>query len=215
MRLGATPLQTSSGSNQDPQSTYFLVWAPIYQKVSVWLSPEGNSWIPDVREPSVQSLTEILIEKRWRCVPLNLTDGGYWEQTIPKVPLGTLYLYELQTESASLIRPDPGSYLQPYGVHGPSKVISLDFPWEDHEWKGTSWDKLVIYQAHPALFSTDLSLTGIIPRIEHLKSLSSTLGLYLLPIMEFAGEYNLGYDGAYPWAVHHSLGGVRSAQELV
>lgn len=216
MRLGATPLKTSSGSNQDPQSTYFLVWAPIYQKVSVWLSPEGNSWIPDVREPSVQSLTEILNEKGWRCVPLNLTDGGgYWEQTIPKVPLGTLYLYELQTESASLIRPDPGSYSQPYNVHGPSEVISLDFPWEDHQWKGTSWDKLVIYQAHPALFSTDLSLTGIIPRIEHLKSLSSTLGLYLLPIMEFAGEYNLGYDGAYPWAVHHSLGGVEAAQKLV
>jgi maltooligosyltrehalose trehalohydrolase len=212
-RLGAIPLQENStaqaGWNSD--HTHFLVWAPDTRQVYVWLSPKDNSWIPDVRGLSVGTL----IENRWKCIPLESIDGGYWERTIPEVSAGTLYLYELQNEGGAFIAPDPGSYSQPCGVHGPSEVISLEFPWQDQKWKGISWENLVIYQAHPALFSTDLTLDGIIPRIDYLQSLSSDLGLLLLPIIEFPGERNLGYDGAFLWAVHHALGGLRSAQNLV
>lgn len=214
-RLGAIPIHnhnySTTQSERNSETTHFLVWAPDTQAVYVWLSPKDNSWYPDVRGLSI----EPLIENRWRCIPLESIEGGYWERTIPDVPQGTLYLYELQNESGRFIAPDPGSYLQPSGVHGPSEVISLDFPWQDQAWKGIAWENLVFYQAHPALFSTDLTLSGIIPRIEYLRSLSKYLGLYLLPIMEFPGKRNLGYDGAYPWAVHHSLGGLRCAQNLV
>lgn len=209
-RLGAIPIDNCS-TTQNTGLTHFLVWAPETRKVYIWLSPNENSWTPDVRGLS----TETLIKNRWRCVPLDSIEGGYWEQTIPDVPPGTLYLYELQGDGTPFIAPDPGSYSQPFGVHGPSEVITLEFPWQDQHWKGVLWEDLVLYQAHPALFSTDLTLNGIIPRIDHLKSLSSTLGLYLLPIMEFPGNRNLGYDGAYPWAVHHALGGIRAAQNLV
>jgi maltooligosyltrehalose trehalohydrolase len=212
-RLGAIPVHNCSTTPpvKETQYTHFLVWAPQTQKVCLWLSPEDNFWVPDVRGLSVQTL----IDNRWRCVPLDLIEEGYREQTVPDVPQGTLYLYELQTDGASFIAPDPGSYSQPSGVHGPSEVISLEFPWEDQEWKGIPWEDLVIYQTHPALFSTDLTLNGIIPRINYLKSLSSGLALYLLPIMEFPGQRNLGYDGAYFWAISNVLGGLRAAQNLV
>lgn len=198
-------------SKSGASGTDFVVWAPEKKLVKLWYSQDrGAQDVPDVRAVSHERLEQL----GWKSVTLAEKEG-YWHATLANLGQGALYLYQLfDAEGNNLIHPDPGSYSQPFGVHGPSEVVSIEFDWEDQNWQGVDWEKLVIYQAHPALFSVDSRLEGIVPRIPHLESLGVTL-FYSLPIMQTPGKRNLGYDGAYPRAVFEALGGLKSAQRLV
>jgi maltooligosyltrehalose trehalohydrolase len=198
-------------NNSGASGTDFVVWAPEKVLVKLWYSQDRASQnIPDVRKISQESLEKL----GWSTVDLAKNEG-YWHVRMANLGQGALYLYQLLAEDgSSLIHPDPGSFSQPFGVHGPSEVVSTDFHWDDHNWQGVNWERLVIYQAHPALFSVDSTLEGIVPRIPYLESLGFTL-FYSLPIMQTPGKRNLGYDGAYPRAVAEFLGGLKSAQKMV
>ena len=111
--------------------------------------------------------------------------------------------------------PDPASRWQPEGVHRPSAVFSPEaFAWTDREWRGVARENLVLYELHVGTFSPEGTFDAIIPRLSQLASLGVT-AIELMPIAQFPGDRNWGYDGAHPYAVQNSYGGPRALQRLV
>ncbi len=136
---------------------------------------------------------------------------GYYEAIVPAVEPGALYFYRL---NHSVDRPDPASCFQPNGIHGPSQVTSNDFPWTDTLWKGLDWDDYVIYEAHVGTFSTDGTFVAMIDELDELVRLGVT-ALELMPIAQFPGDRNWGYDGVHPFAPQNSYGGPTGLKSLV
>jgi maltooligosyltrehalose trehalohydrolase len=111
--------------------------------------------------------------------------------------------------------PDPVSRLQPNGVHGSSRVVDpRAFRWTDDGWTGIALEDLVIYELHVGTFTPDGTFDAIIPRLEELRSLGIT-AIELMPVAQFPGERNWGYDGVALYAVQHSYGGPEGLRRLV
>jgi maltooligosyltrehalose trehalohydrolase len=137
---------------------------------------------------------------------------GYWQATVPGVPPGSRYFYLLQGQD---LLPDPASYYQPLGVHQASEVVDhQDFAWQDQDWPGLQAQEMILYELHVGAFSPEGTLQAIIPRLQELKELGINT-LSLMPVTQFPGSRNWGYDGVYPFAVQNSYGGPQGLKELV
>ncbi len=111
--------------------------------------------------------------------------------------------------------PDPASRWQPDGVHAPSAVWNpAGFAWSDGEWRGAAREDLVIYELHVGTFTPQGTFAAILPRLEALRDLGIT-AIELLPVAQFPGRRNWGYDGTYWFAVQNSYGGPHELQKLV
>jgi maltooligosyltrehalose trehalohydrolase len=111
--------------------------------------------------------------------------------------------------------PDPASRWQPEGVHKASAVFFPDrFAWSDAAWRGIPREELVIYELHVGTFTPQGTFDAIIPRLEQLASLGIT-ALELMPVAQFPGDRNWGYDGVHPYAVQNSYGGPQGLMRLV
>ena len=166
----------------------FNVWAPLVQKVEVHVS------FPH----------ELL-------VPLHSAERGYHRGVVEGMKPGALYLYLLDVGKE---RPDPASRYQPNGVHGPSQVVDSSFPWDDEGWSGIPLESYLIYELHVGLFTGEGTFEAIIPRLDELKDLGIT-AVELMPVAQFPGKCNWGYDGVYPFAVQSSYGGSMGLKRLV
>jgi maltooligosyltrehalose trehalohydrolase len=165
-------------------------------------------WAP--RAPQVEL---VLIEDgRRRVLPMQAEGRGFYSLTRAEIPEGQRYAYRL---GGGPERPDPASLWQPEGVHGPSAVVRpKDFPWTDRAWKGLPLDGLVFYELHVGTFTPEGTFDAIIPRLDTLRELGVT-ALELMPVGQFPGTRNWGYDGVLPYAVQDSYGGVRGLQRLI
>jgi maltooligosyltrehalose trehalohydrolase len=123
----------------------------------------------------------------------------------------TLYFYRLD---GTKDRPDPASRYQPHGVHGPSQVIDSTFPWEDQSWFGLPLKEFIIYELHVGTFTSTGTFDAITAQLEELKGLGIT-AIELMPVAQFPGNRNWGYDGVYPFAVQNSYGGPKGLKRLV
>jgi maltooligosyltrehalose trehalohydrolase len=122
--------------------------------------------------------------------------NGYWTKTIEKILPGTLYTYQINGKTN---RPDPVSFYQPHGVHEASEVIDhASFRWQDAGWNGMVLSEMIMYE----LRLDDLKDTGI-------------NAVELMPVAQFPGKRNWGYDGVYPYAVQNSYGGPDGLKQLV
>jgi maltooligosyltrehalose trehalohydrolase len=166
----------------------FCVWAPYAQRVSVQLDA------PDGREISM---------KRDR--------DGYHRATVDGVAAGTLYWYLLD---GTTHRPDPASRSQPQGVHGPSAVVSPAFEWTDRGWHGLRLEAYIFYELHIGTFTPEGTFEAVIPHLDALADLGIT-AIEIMPVAQFPGERNWGYDGTFPYAAQHSYGGVHGLKRLV
>lgn len=111
--------------------------------------------------------------------------------------------------------PDPASHFQPNGVHGPSEVVNHhEFQWSDHYWKGVPFQELVLYELHVGTFTREGTFQSIIPYLDDLLALGVN-AIELMPVSQFPGDRNWGYDGVYPYAVQHSYGGPEGLKHLV
>ncbi|HWJ29950.1 MAG TPA: malto-oligosyltrehalose trehalohydrolase, partial [Flavisolibacter sp.] len=110
--------------------------------------------------------------------------------------------------------PDPGSHFQPEGVHGPSQVITQDFPWDDQDWKGMPLSDLILYEMHVGTFTEEGTFEAIIPRLDDLIE-DGINAIELMPVTQFPGSRNWGYDTVYPYAVQNSYGGPEGLKKLV
>ncbi len=167
----------------------FLVWAPHAQTVEVLvLAPHRQTAIMERLEP------------------------GYYEAVIAGVGPGSLYVYRLD---GSRERSDPASRFQPQGVHGPSQVVDTQaFAWGDDGWSGLPLEKYLIYELHVGTFTPEGAFDGVISRLDDLKELGIT-AVELMPIAQFPGRRNWGYDGVYPFAVQASYGGPEGLKRLI
>ncbi|HTP87176.1 MAG TPA: malto-oligosyltrehalose trehalohydrolase [Bryobacteraceae bacterium] len=112
-------------------------------------------------------------------------------------------------------RPDPVSRCQPLGVHMVSRVIDPDaFPWTDGKWRGLPLEQYIFYELHTGTFTPEGTFEGVIDRIPYLKELGIT-ALELMPVAEFPGGRNWGYDGVDLYAPHWSYGGPVGLKSLV
>jgi maltooligosyltrehalose trehalohydrolase len=166
----------------------FLVWAPRAQDVSVRLvAPQER------------------IEK------LTPAERGYFRGRLKDVRPDAQYFFRL---GGGPERPDPASRFQPAGVHGPSAVVDTQFPWQDAGWRGLPLEQLVFYEIHVGTFTPEGTFDAVIPRLEALRELGVT-AIQLMPVAQFPGNRNWGYDGTYPFAVQNSYGGPAALKRLV
>jgi len=112
-------------------------------------------------------------------------------------------------------RPDPVSRSQPHGVHGASEIIAPDaFIWSDREWKGIPLTDYIFYEVHTGTFTPEGTFEAIIPKLPYLKDLGIT-AVELMPVAEFPGGRNWGYDGVDLYAPHSAYGGAHGLKKLV
>jgi len=166
----------------------FIVWAPVIPKVEVHIVLPKELIVPLVRDVR-----------------------GYHQAVVEGVEPGCLYFYRLDSKKE---HPDPASRFQPRGVHGPSQVVDLYFPWEDQNWPGLPLEEYIVYELHVGTFTGEGSFDAIIPYLDELNDLGIT-AVELMPIGQFPGTRNWGYDGAYPFAVQDSYGGPEGLKRLV
>lgn len=176
----------------------------------------GSTWLGDDRtqfcvwSPLAQQLAVHLLTPQDRLVALEPHANGYFTGVVSDVPPGSRYFYRINDEKE---RPDPASRFQPEGVHGPSEVVALPPP-AVTDWRGVRLADYVLYELHVGTFSQAGTFTGIIPHLDDLQAVGVT-AIELMPIGQFPGARNWGYDGAYLYAAQNSYGGPAGLLALV
>lgn len=138
-------------------------------------------------------------------------DHGYWRVRLA-VEAGRRYSFRLDGEVTC---PDPASLWQPEGVHGPSAVVDISaYHWQDEGWTGITMDNMILYELHVGAFTASHDFDGVVRKLDHLAGLGIN-AIELMPLGQFPGTRNWGYDGVYPFAVQHSYGGLDAFRRLV
>ncbi|HEX5871241.1 MAG TPA: alpha-amylase family glycosyl hydrolase, partial [Longimicrobium sp.] len=177
------------GANVVEDGVRFRVWAPASRSVDVVV------YGPDAE----------------RVHPLAAEEDGWFAATVPGIGAGARYRYRLDEKDAF---PDPASRGQPDGVHEPSEVIDPSFRWTDEGWKGISADDLVIYELHVGTATPEGTFDALIGRLDDIAALGAT-AVEPMPIAEFPGAHNWGYDGVYLYAPESSYGGAEAFRRFV
>lgn len=162
--------------------------------------------------PFVKNLDLELMVPRSEIISMEKQERGYWSAVVENIAPGTQYLYRLEGKQR---RPDPASHFQPEGVHGPSQVIDhRSFGWQDKPWKGMDLSAMIIYEMHVGTVTPEGTFAAVIPRLDDLREVGINV-IEIMPVSQFPGERNWGYDGVYPYAVQNSYGGPEGLKELV
>jgi maltooligosyltrehalose trehalohydrolase len=172
----------------------------------------GQGWLFVVWAPFANELSVHIVGHNDQVVPMQKSASGYFETTIQKLQPDARYLYRFEDGREF---PDPASRFQPEGVHGPSQVIDLnDFKWTDSSWRGLDLDRSVIYELHVGTYTPEGTFEALIPHLAALRDLGITT-IELMPVTQFPGSRNWGYDGVQPFAPQNSYGGPCGLQKLV
>jgi len=137
---------------------------------------------------------------------------GYFRADVDGIQLGDRYFYRLDGGDS---RPDPASRFQPDGVHKASQVVDPStFSWTDQSWKGVALRDSVFYELHVGTYTREGTLSALIRHLDRLADLGITT-IELMPLSQFPGARNWGYDGVFPFALQNSYGGVADLQSFV
>jgi maltooligosyltrehalose trehalohydrolase len=174
--------------------------------------PDGSVrwrvWAPKARRVDL-----VLIDgARRRSLAMQPDGSGHFVHAEGGVAEGQRYAYRLDNGPE---RPDPATLWQPDGVHAPSAVLfPRRFAWTDHTWHGIARSDLVLYELHVGTFTPEGTFDAVIPRLPALRELGVT-AVEIMPVGQFPGTRNWGYDGVHPHAVQNSYGGPHGLQHLV
>ena len=139
-------------------------------------------------------------------------EEGYFSVEVETKEMQLHYFFKPDGENDF---PDPASQFQPDGVHKASQTIDHStFKWNDSNWKSIPVNQMIIYELHVGTFSAEGTFEAIIPRLDELKDLGIN-ALEIMPVGQFPGNRNWGYDGVYPYAVQNSYGGPEGLKKLV
>jgi maltooligosyltrehalose trehalohydrolase len=172
----------------EPNRCQFFVWAPFAERVELHL-----------------------LAPLERLVEMERFGNGYHRIVVEDVGPGALYVYRLDSDQEF---PDPASRCQPEGVHGPSQVIGSSFAWNDEDWCGIRLRDFILYEIHVGSFTEEGTFDSVIPHLQRLRELGVN-AIELMPVAQFPGERNWGYDGVFPFAVQSSYGGPDGLKRLV
>jgi maltooligosyltrehalose trehalohydrolase len=168
----------------------FRLWAPAVRQVGLCLeSADGE-----------------------RIEPMVPQGSGWHELTTSRAAAGTRYRFDVGKDRRV---PDPASRWQPDDVHGASEVVDPSaYRWRTADWQGRPWEEAVIYELHVGAFSAEGTFRGAIPRLDDLAALGVT-AIELMPVADFPGARNWGYDGVLPFAPDSRYGRPEDLKALV
>jgi len=180
----------SFGAVVDERGVRFRLWAPAARQVRLRIGIGS-----DAKELTMTALPE-----------------GWHECRVDGLGSGTRYAFLLED---GLCVPDPASRYQPDDVHAASEVIDPDaFDWQDGQWRGRPWEEAVLYELHVGTFTPEGTFRAVIAKLDHLVSLGVT-AIELMPVADFPGRRNWGYDGVLPFAPDASYGRPEDLKALV
>ena len=178
------------GTRITPDGVQFRLWAPGCERVGLCIA--------GVPHEPVLSMTAC--------------GDGWFELTVPDAGVGTRYQFEVDD---GLRVPDPASRSNPDDVHGASEVVDpAAFDWHDEAWRGRPWEEAVVYELHVGAFSPEGTFAGVIKRLDYLVELGVT-AIELMPVADFPGARNWGYDGALLFAPDSRYGRPEDLKALV
>ncbi|MCU1729735.1 malto-oligosyltrehalose trehalohydrolase [Pseudomonas sp. 7P_10.2_Bac1] len=158
-------------------------------------------WAPDAKRVSV-------VLKTGQRLPMCPEANGWFVCEAP-APKGTRYRYRINDE---LDVPDPASRAQDGGIDGFSVVIDPnDYPWQHPHWKGRPWHEAVIYELHVGVLGGYAQVAKQLPRLAEL----GITAIELMPLAQYSGERNWGYDGALLYAPHDTYGSPQALKQLI
>jgi malto-oligosyltrehalose trehalohydrolase len=171
---------------RDDGATRFRLWAPGARRVDLALARAEVAMTP--------------------------RDDGWYETAAPGAPAGTRYAFRID---GGIAVPDPASRFNPGDVHAPSMVVDpLAFEWGDAGWRGRPWEEAVVYELHVGTFTPAGTFAAAIERLDDLADVGVT-ALELMPVADFPGRRNWGYDGVLPFAPDASYGTPEDLKRLV
>jgi len=157
-------------------------------------------------------VVELHIDDSSRLLPLRKMESGWFELITTDASPGTRYKFRIDDRGEV---PDPASRFQPHDVHGPSEVIDPQaFEWRDHQWHSRCWKEAVIYELHVGAFTPEGTFRAVEDKLGYLHDLGVT-AVELMPISDFPGTRNWGYDGVLPFAPDSSYGRPEDLKGLV
>ena len=169
--------------------TSFRLWAPSASRVELVL----------------------LAGKDPEYIAMEGTSGG-WREAIVPAAAGMRYRFRIE---GGLEVPDPASRRNPEDVHGPSEVVDpADFEWDDGAWSGRRWEEAVIYELHVGTFTPEGTFAAAISRLDYLAALGVT-AIEIMPLADFPGGHNWGYDGVLPFAPDAAYGTPQDLKRFV
>ena len=174
------------GARLTSEGTTFRLWAPAARRVDLLLEQQRH--------------------------PLTSCKHGWFETDVPDAKAGTRYKFRIDDE---IDVPDPASAFQPDDVFGPSEVIDpANYAWRARDWRGRPWHETVLLEAHVGTFTQDGTYRAMIDKLDHLVETGIT-ALELLPLADFAGSRNWGYDGVLWYAPDSAYGRPEDLKLLV
>lgn len=170
----------------DGETCRFRVWCPNAEKVELILLPQRD------------------------ITPMERTENGYYQVEVKAQP-GQQYVYRLNEQDE---RPDPVSTYQSETVHGASQVTNPHFDWHDSGWFNLSLRHYIIYELHVGTFTAEGTFDAVIPCLDYLQDLGIN-AIEIMPVAQFPGGRNWGYDGVLPYAAQNTYGGPEGLKRLV
>jgi maltooligosyltrehalose trehalohydrolase len=178
------------GSAPGANGVHFRLWAPAAATVDLRLEGRGA--------------TEL--------IPLKATGSGWFELVTDEARAGSRYRYRID---GNVEVPDPVSRYQPEDVRGPSEVIDPQaYDWQDAAWRGRPWHEAVLYELHVGAFTPTGTFEAATQRLPYLRELGVT-AVELMPVADFPGARNWGYDGVLPFAPDSRYGRPQDLKRLV
>jgi maltooligosyltrehalose trehalohydrolase len=173
---------------QPDRSVSFRLWAPGQDQISVVV--DGND------QP----------------LPLHPQNDGWFEVVTIRASAGSRYSFLLRD---GMRVPDPASRQQEDDVHGPSIVVDPgNYRWRTSDWRGRPWNEVVLYELHVGAFSERGDFDGVLRKLDWLEQLGVT-AIELMPVADFRGQRNWGYDGVLPFAPDRSYGAPDALKALI
>ncbi|TDH21563.1 malto-oligosyltrehalose trehalohydrolase [Segetibacter sp. 3557_3] len=155
---------------------------------------------------------ELILQRNDTHLALSRSHEGYWTLTTAEVRPGDRYYFSLDGKAPL---PDPASLSQPEGVYGASEAVHPGtYDWSDNTWQNPDLSSYIFYELHTGTFSQAGNFNGIEDQLDYLVDLGIT-AIEIMPVAQFPGDRNWGYDGVFPFAVQDSYGGVNGLQKLV
>ena len=181
--------------------------------------PFGAEVLPDGRvrfrlwAPGARRVDLCLVDRNPEVIIPMAPEADGWLQAISDLATRhTPYLFRIDGKHRV---PDPASRFQLEDVHGPSLVIdSSAYEWSDDDWRGRPWESAVFYELHVGTFTPEGTFQTAKRRLDHLRRLGVT-AIQLMPVAEFPGRRNWGYDGALKFAVESAYGSPDDLKDFV
>ena len=172
----------------DETKTEINIWAPLAKKVEIQVKDKDMEFA------------------------LTKSDYGYWQAFTNNLKEGDHYKIKIDDKQPL---PDPASLFQPFDVHGYSEIVNLGkYKWTDTEWNNIPLEEYIIYELHSGTFTESGTFASLEKKLDYLKELGIT-AIEIMPVAQFPGGRNWGYDGVFPFSVQNSYGGPTALQHLV